>query len=431
MKPNKTLQLCLISLFCYSALFSQTPDGSTTSRGNTTKSSRRDFRLPLKQSFQDKDKRSLLKQREADFKLEMQAQALETAVDPQQYRVGPGDRFMISIWSTLENSIPASVTPAGKLVIPTIGAIEVDGRTLADVQERVKQAVSRKYLNSEISVDLVMVRGIRVHVTGHVLYPGSYSFPAVHRVADAIEMAGGMTSWAFERGIQVRHADGTSDNVDMHQYKKLGSLEANPYLRGGDVIFVPSINLNHPTVHVEGAVNDPGIYELNGQEKLRDFLLRVGAFSRRTELKYAYLERKTGENGKPEIIAVSKYLESGSNGQADLTLQDGDVLNVPQRLEEVYVIGAVRNPGPYPFIPDLKAVDYVGMAGSSENAAKPGRTKIVRRGSDKQLSALNLPLNPGDVVFVPRRVEFGVREITAIIATAANLLIAAKAVKIF
>jgi len=391
-------------------------------------SARTDFRLPLRESFRNQDNLDLQKKNEDAFKLDVQMQALETAVDPEQYRVGPGDQFLINIWSTLENSIPARVTPDGRLVIPTIGALAVDGQTLAEVREKVKKEAARKYLNSEISVDLLMVRGIRVHVTGQVLNPGAYSLLAVNRVADAITLAGGTTSWAFERGIQVRHADATADTMDMVAYKKRGDLDANFYLRGGDVVFVPPIDLSQPTVRVEGVVNDPGTYQLLPDETVSNFLLRVEALTRRADLNGVYVERKGEADGQTENIPIFPYLNDQGNGQTDLLLQDGDLVKVPRRTEDVYVIGAVQQPGAYPYVPGQTVQDYVGFAGATFQSTKPNKARVIRRNSKVEVKGKDVPVEPGDTVFIPKKVEFGVREITAIVAQAASVLIALKAV---
>lgn len=377
-----------------------------------------------------KEKKELFKKRSLQ-EIDLQVQSLETAIDPNTYLVGPGDVFWISIWSALESNIMTAVTPEGKLIIQTIGTLMVDGKKLSEVQEMVKKAGAKKYIKSTITANLVQVRSIRVHVTGQVLNPGPYTALAVHRVSDVLEQAGGLTSWAFERAIEVRHRDGSHDWVDLHQYSNYGNIDANIYLRGGDVIFVPAINLSEATVRVEGLVNDPGIYQLVDNETLGDFLLRIDAFSRRSDLTHAYVERKAETNGAIETIPIFPYLKNSNNGHSDLVLQDGDVVMVPQRNENVYVIGAVQNPGPYPYIPNRQVADYVGFAGSNFQAADLEKTKLIRKGSTKEVKGKNLFVKAGDTVFVPQKVKFGVIEGFALLGQVTSILIALKAVGVF
>jgi protein involved in polysaccharide export with SLBB domain len=380
-------------------------------------------RRPFRQSLESTELT-----RESPLDLDLQVQALEAAVDPDSYIVGPGDQFLVNIWSSVGKNFKIAVTPEGKLIIPTVSTLHVDGKTLSDVQKMVQEAGAKKYLQSVISANLVLLRTFRVHVTGQVKNPGPYLALAVNRVSDIIEQAGGLTTWGFERAIEVRHLDGSIDFVDLYQYEKLGNLEANIYLRGGDLIYVPSVNLSEATVRIEGTVREPGIYQLAKNETLEEFLLRVDALNRRADLKDAYIERKTDADGGLEVIPIFPYLETSGNGRSNFYLKDGDVIKVSERNEKVYVIGAVRNPGPYPYVPNLKARDYVGFAGSTELAANLSKTKVIRKNSEKQEKGQNLLIKPGDTVFVPQKVKFGVIEAFTIVGQLTSILIALKAV---
>ncbi|MFQ5772374.1 MAG: polysaccharide biosynthesis/export family protein [bacterium] len=158
------------------------------------KKKKKDVRLPLRSSL---DKDELKEEPSEDKALEFEMQALEASIDPNTYIVGPGDQFLINIWSTLESNIRTAVTPEGKLIIPTIGTMNVDGKTLLAVQQLVRKAGEKKYLQSKIDANLVRLRNFRVHVTGQVIKPGPYTALAVYRVSDILEQAGGLTTWGF------------------------------------------------------------------------------------------------------------------------------------------------------------------------------------------------------------------------------------------
>ncbi|MFQ5708945.1 MAG: SLBB domain-containing protein [bacterium] len=420
MQPSGTMFryfLLMLALIASNAdLLAQYPYPPASKKGQ-------DFQLPLHSQGAQTD---VGRERLSDIAVNVQA--LEAAIDPRAYVVGPGDQFLITIWSALETSFRTGVTPEGKLIIPTIGTLEVDGKSLKEVQQLVEEHGAKKYLHATISADLVQLRSFRVHVTGQVKHPGPYTALAVNRVSDIIREAGDLTSWGFERNIQVRHLDGTTDVVDLYEYRKLGNLDSNIYLRSGDVVFVPSINLSRATVRIEGRVHAPGIYQLAQDETLTDFLLRVDALNQRADLQSAYIARETEGDGVAQNIPISPYLEKTGNGYSQFHLQDGDVIIVPERHQKVYVIGAVRNPGPYPFVPNLKVRDYVGLAGSTELAANLSRSQVIRQQSKAQERGEDLLVYPGDTVFVPKRAQFGVQEIVAIVGTVTSVLISLKAV---
>lgn len=368
-------------------------------------------------------------EQEIPLNIELETQALEGAVDPNSYIIGPGDEFIINIWSAEEAAIRTAVTPEGKLVIPTVGTLNVDGKTLTEVQSMVREAGAKKYIKSKITANLVLLKSFRVHVTGQVMNPGPYQVLAVERLSDVIKKAGGLTTWAFESAIEVRHRDGRIDTVDLNLYKKLGRIESNIYLKGGDIIFVPSINFSEATVRLEGRVNNPGIYQLVDNETLEDFLLRI-TFHRRADLRSAYIERKTGDDGNVEIIPIFPYLEKRGNDYSDLYLRDEDVIIFPQEQVYVYVIGAVGKPGSYPYIPNLRARDYVGYAGSTEQAVKLSKVKVIRRNRKIEEQGEDLLVEPGDTVFVPQKAKFGIVEAFTILGQITGILIAMSAIGI-
>ena len=250
-------------------------------------------------------------------------------------------------------------------------------------------------------------------------------------MADLIERASGLTTWASERNIEVRHRDGTVDYVDLYEYTKLGRLESNLTLRDGDVIYVPPIRFTSATVRLEGAVSSPGVYQLKENESLVEFLLRTGALNKEAELQTAYVRRRTNANGAVETIPVYPYLKQQANGHTDLTLQDGDVVMVPQRTKEVYVVGAVRTPGAYAYYPNLTAMDYVGFAGSTDRAKSLSKVKVIRKDTKTELKGGNVRIEPGDMVVVPQKQVFGVREFTTLVITVTNVLLAMKAIGVF
>ncbi len=361
---------------------------------------------------------------------EFQLQALEAPVDPDDYIVGPGDVFQLNVWTGDAAFLTLPVLPEGKLVIPTVGTLTVIGKTLRQVQEIVRSAAARKYVNAELSVDLVALKTFRVHITGQVARPGPYTAMGMHRISDLIQMADGLTDWAADQAIEVRHRDGSQALVDLQRYLSTGDLDANIYLQAGDIVFVPAIDLARPTVRIEGLVDDPGVYQLQEGETVLKFLMRVQALSRRVDWRGAYIERAATANDPPEVIAFYPYLDGQGNGHSDLVLQDGDVIMIPQRQEEVYVIGAVRNPGPYPYYPNQQALEYVGFAGGHERAASLSKIKVIRGKGDEKLKGTEILVQPGDTVFLPERTEFGVREWLQVVLTVTNVLVAMKAVNI-
>lgn len=79
----------------------------------------------------------------------------------------------------------------------------------------------------------------------------------------------------------------------------------------------------------------------------------------------------------------------------------------------VYVLGAVGRPGPYDFFDGMRVKDALGLAGGLDPGADAGRATLNNsQGGTRALdahraitgdAAANLPLSPGDVIYVPAR----------------------------
>ena len=105
--------------------------------------------------------------------------ALDGAVDPDAYRVGPMDAFDVSIWGDIPASFVVYVTSEGTMIIPTVGEIAVRDMTLRQAKAAVVAQIRRKYSKADASVTLLSPRVFTVHVTGVVASPGSYEVTAI------------------------------------------------------------------------------------------------------------------------------------------------------------------------------------------------------------------------------------------------------------
>ena len=400
----------------------------SASRSNRDKKNRRQFSFPLDLSSDENANQDNDGVLQSSPQIDLAGLPLEAAINPDEYIVGPGDILQINIWVGSEGLLTLPVLPEGKLVIPTIGSLNVKDKTLTEVQQLVSRAAAKKYVNKNITADLVALRRFRVHVTGQVNAPGPYAARGVNRISDLVETAGGLTSWAVERKIEVRHLDGTVDIVDLQKYQRSGDIDANIYVRQGDVIFVPAIDLSVATVRIEGQVPDAGVYDLQENETVAQFLQRINAFSRRTDLRSAYIVRSIDGNGTTRTIPLYSYAVETNNDHAGNYFQDGDVIRVPRNEQDVFVIGAVKEPGRHPYYPDLRAFEYVGLAGGHEKAAGFGKIKVIRAGTNKEIKGAATAVEPGDTIFIPEKTEFGVREITQIVSTLASVILTLVAV---
>jgi len=226
--------------------------------------------------------------------------ALEGAIDPDHYIVGPGDVFSIAVGGALATENPARVTADGQLVIPEVGSFQVAGLTLAETRSRVQTGLRRIYRNVETQVALAQPRQFFVHVSGAVTRPGRHVMIPIGRVEDAVSagMEGEsplavyrnvLQPWLIEsplpslRNVVVQRSDGSVTNVDLLSYYATGNREHNPYLLDGDAVFVPTFDRRGSrTISIErevlrsAAPSNRKLYDYREDDTLTRLLLLDG-----------------------------------------------------------------------------------------------------------------------------------------------------------
>ena len=283
------------------------------------------------------------------------------------------------------------------------------------------EKINKETKNDEESTDSVnipMGEFYNVHVLGEVKKPGTYRISPSERMSDAIKRAGGVNDDGSKKMIQLRR-QGITQAFDFFGYETFGWLAQNPYLLENDVIFVP---LKKGEIEIEGPVKRPGAYEYTGKVSLLQAINQAGGFSSGVSPKEPIRIVRYDKNGEKEIIPVENEekslkkfkIEKGDyiviphlflvNKKFDYNLNNipGDNIAYPTIKANVYVVGEVNTPGPYPFVPAYTYQDYVSNAGPL-GLASLRSVKVIKK-DGKKISARRVKeINAGDTIFVPAR----------------------------
>ncbi len=356
-----------------------------------------------------------------------QIDALEQEIDSNRYIVGPGDIFSFNVWGAMEMQILLVVSPEGKLIVPSAGEINVSGKTLIEVQKTVIEKAADFYEHSKITLTLEGLRFFRVHVVGEVRFPGTYIAQAVDRVSELITEAGGVTERSWKREIQLRRATGTSDYFDLASFEQEGNLERDFFVNGGDVIYIPSIEIGSNLVEVEGDLESSGTYQIFPDEKLIDFLNRIRALKRNTNLSKIVVIRSK-ENDHRDKQFITPFLDDDTTGYF-LSLRDDDRIVLPSMY--VYVKGTVQSPGAYPYVLNLTAKDYAGMAGGDYRSGSIKSVTVYHAQTGKTEKGPDVLVDPGDVVHLNPSWNVRLGNYIQILPAITSLILAAKAAGFF
>jgi protein involved in polysaccharide export with SLBB domain len=311
------------------------------------------------------------------------------------------------------------------------------------------------------------------------------------RVSDLLRAGGGMSEAAY-----ATEAELTRYSVINGEYRETELLTVNlaALLRGdtaADVVLEPYDYLNvkevsrwrgAEAVTVRGEVVFPGNYPIRRGEMLSSVLTRAGGLTdlafpegsvfTRTELAQREREQlevlasrierdlaavsvsdpnasQTIQTGQSLISQLRNAVTTGrlvirlddiveGFTAADIVLKDGDQLIVPERRQEITVIGEVQYATSHVFASGLTADDYIARSGGLTQRADRKRIYVVRANGEVVPAGGRWfqrdsggDVRPGDAVVVPLELDQSLARWQAITQIIYNLAIAAAAVNSF
>ncbi len=365
---------------------------------------------------------------------------VESPIAPEKYALMPGDRLLVTVGGKLSYSYQTLVTYEGKLTVnmplssaipsyesertamlfDVVDAVPVSELTLAEAEGKMTEAFRRYFKDAVVKLTLIGLHRAVVFVTGEVLKPGGYNALPIERVSQVIARAGGITPLGSRSKISLIRDGAVSAVVNIERFEREGDLNANPFVKSGDVIYVPPAQ---GMVTVRGAIysqyqyeNQQGsnlrqekegikgeVYELNPGERVFDIIKKTRGLTPWADLHNCYIERLIlGGSGRRQRILVDLHRVLFEGDSTDnVEMHNGDILVIPATSTLVYVQGEVQEPGSFPYLPNMRVSDCIGQAGGPTENGNLRGVQIIRNG--RRLSGRNNPLvEPGDVVLVPR-----------------------------
>lgn len=158
------------------------------------------------------------------------------------YVIGPEDALEISVWRDETLKAATLVRPDGGISFPLAGDFIVAGKTATQVRDELVKRLSKYVPDPVVTVSVARVASYRIYVLGRVNKPGDFQVGRHIDVLQALSIAGGMTPFASEDGIQIiRKVDGKSTSIpfEYSRIRKGGDLSQNITLKSGDVLLVP------------------------------------------------------------------------------------------------------------------------------------------------------------------------------------------------
>lgn len=288
---------------------------------------------------------------------------------PSDYTIGVGDEVHVTLWGSVEADLRLTVDRAGRIAIPRVGSVLVNGVAYGELNAVIRQRVAQVFRNFQVSTSLGKLRGIRIYVTGFIQRPGAYTTSSLSTVISGLMQAGGPSAAGSFRDIELRRGGKALVKLDLYDLLVKGDKSADLPMQAEDVIHVNAVG---PQVAVLGSVNRPAIVELRPGETTAQALAMVGGFSAVADRSRISLERLSERNDS-RVIQLALPARDGS------ALENGDLLRVfssvsaalPQhkQFKRVLVQGEVARPGEYILPPQATLLDAIQSAGGLTSQA--------------------------------------------------------------
>lgn len=304
-------------------------------------------------------------------------------------------------------------------------------------------------------------------IYGEVAFPGKYRYAANTKIEDLILIAGGLKDRASTARVEVvrrmRDSDAVASNDTIaYTYtfpinKGLLVSEGSTFvLQPYDAVYVrrsPSY-YEQQNVEIQGEANFSGTYVLNRKNmRLSDLVKAAGGLTEMAYVEGARLERKMTEEERkralqtlkvvqrhldsleiakleiPDVIPVGVELDkaiANPGSDADIVLQDGDRLIIPQFTNTVKVDGNVMFPNSVAFKEGKKLKYYIEQAGGYGQNAKKSKAIIIYKNGMVAKAKKNSRslIQPGCEIIVPTKVQrnsLKLAELLSLSSTSASL----------
>ncbi|TCL70333.1 polysaccharide biosynthesis/export family protein [Rhizobium sp. BK251] len=120
----------------------------------------------------------------------------------QPYSLDSGDRLRVTVFEQPSLTNTYTVDQAGYIAFPLVGQVAARGRTLQQLSGDLAGKLKQGYLRDpDVTIDVDRYRS--VFVMGEVGQPGQYSYVPGMTVQNAIAVAGGYSSRANQRTVDV------------------------------------------------------------------------------------------------------------------------------------------------------------------------------------------------------------------------------------
>jgi protein involved in polysaccharide export with SLBB domain len=297
------------------------------------------------------------------------------------YIVDVGDSFTFERVGKKTDKGELAIGRDGSLLIPGSGKIQVAGRTLTQVEEKVASLMEETQIGTNHTLSLKILRDVQIIIVGGVENPGIYTLSGGSNVLGGLHVAGGISETGSFRNVELRRNGKTIATFDLYKLFVSGEYEGKNTLRSGDTIFVNPVNFQVPLV---GGIHNSAIYELKNGENLSNVISFAGGFDESFYgFQHVFVSRNT--------IGARSIIKINLDELNLFKMVPRDSVMIPSYSYEsidtykITIEGQVKFPGTYYVYPGATLLSTLQLAGGyKESAYEFGSALLRKSASDEE-----------------------------------------------
>lgn len=304
--------------------------------------------------------------------------------------------------------------------------------TTTAISFNLEEIVSRKSNVELFPEDVILIKSHfelkeqpYISVNGEVLKSGNFSWSDNLTLGDAIFLAGGFTEGADSTYIEVARrlsydqAATLSDTlgniiiVNLARDLGIGKNDADFLLKPYDQVSVrqaPNFRKGE-TAFISGEVVYAGAYAINNKQwRISDLLKLAGGVTPQAFINGATLQRYTDELGTEQVAIDLNQIINSPGSEADLFLNNGDRVNIPEFMQTVKITGSVQNPFSITYQTGKRAKYYIDQSGGFNSDAHKKKTFVRYANGTTSVTKCFIfktypEVQPGSQIIVPMKPE--------------------------
>ena len=311
----------------------------------------------------------------------------QLSTPPLDYPIGVNDQIIVSLWGGAEATFEYTVARDGSIFPTGLGKIYIQGLTFDNARSLIRSRFMTVVPSgTNFTISLGQPRTISVNVAGEVNTQGPVTVSAFTNAFNIIALAGGPTSMANLRDIQIKRNGQVIEILDVYKYLTTGDFGKHIYLENNDFVILTTVEKK---VKAEGRFKRPMYYQLKKDEGVKALLKYSGgllndALSSGIKVFRTELEKQTVKDVNATAI-INPTNDSRLNNE-DFLLLDGDIVKVtninPGLFNKIEVRGEVSYAGIYELRKGDKLYDVINRAGGITENTYLQRAYIFRGGAD-------------------------------------------------